>query len=580
MLHSPAWELESEYSSLLGLDYQNDFQLGQKMVSDFPKVKNETNPNVDEIINAIILERDATIIIENVFNHAMNLAAIDTTDNEAIKWMKASSDLLSDLNIAFLPFKLSLQKLSDQEFNTLILDPLIAGEKFLLQQTRLLRDQMLSPAEEVILEKMRSPGSRSWMDLYDHTASTLKVEVELNGEKKILSLSQAQAMTKGFDEAEKKAAFLGMQKAWKEIETTPAQALNALADWSYREMEMRSKKVNLHFLDKSLHENRISHQTLLAMMTEIKAVLPQLQKSMIEMAKVLGKEKLDPWDMTCAGPDTKESISFEQAFTWIRDGFAGIDPEFGQFAEMMLAKRWIEARDLNTKGTGGYCMSYPKSRTPRIFQVYRGSYSDIFTVAHELGHAYHSWVMRDLPLRQVYYPATLAETASNFGEFALFDVIQEKLGVNPQVNWLFLERVYSYLINVVARFHFEYEFYEQRKKGILSPQELTDLQVKVWKDWHGDHVTEIETHFWANKGHFYVPGPAFYNYPYTVGFLLSQSIFSLRDKLGDGFWPMYKKLLRDTGVMTCEDLIKNHLGFNIQEPFFWRQGLAELIRKI
>lgn len=104
--------------------------------------------------------------------------------------------------------------------------------------------------------------------------------------------------------------------------------------------------------------------------------------------------------------------------------------------------------------------------------------------------------------------------------------------------------------------------------------------MKVWKEWHGDHVTEVETHFWANKGHFYVPGPAFYNYPYTVGFLLSQSIYALRDKLGDQFWPMYKNLLRDTGVMTCEDLIKKHLGYDLREPQFWRQGLEDLLKKI
>lgn len=59
---------------------------------------------------------------------------------------------------------------------------------------------MLSPAEEVILEKMRGPGSVSWMELYEHTVSAMKVEVELNGEKKFISLGQAQAMTRGFVE--------------------------------------------------------------------------------------------------------------------------------------------------------------------------------------------------------------------------------------------------------------------------------------------------------------------------------------------------------------------------------------------
>lgn len=444
MLQSPAWNIESEYSSLQGADYQIDFKLGQKLVSEFPKVLDGVTPSIEQIKKAIILEREAFTIIANLLYHAMNSEAIDVNNQEAKKWMKASNDLLSDLNVAYMPYKLIIQQMADADFNKLIADPEIAGEKFLLQYSRQLRDQMLSPAEEVILEKMRGPGSNSWLELYEHTVSAMRVEIDMNGEKKLISLGQAQAMTRGFVEVEKKAAHLGMEKAWKQQESTPAQALNAMADWSFREMEMRSKKKKIHFLDKSLHDNRISGETVSTMMNEIKSILPQIQRSMVEMAKILGKPKLEPWDMVCAGPDTKESVPFDLAFAWIREGFASVDPELSQFADLMLEKKWIEARDLETKGTGGYCMSYPMSRTPRIFQIYRGSFSDIFTVAHELGHAYHAWVMRDMPLRQESYPNTLAETASNFGEFALFDSIQKNLGDSPQVKWLFLERIYAY----------------------------------------------------------------------------------------------------------------------------------------
>ncbi|MFM6927973.1 MAG: M3 family metallopeptidase [Bdellovibrio sp.] len=579
MSQSPAWNLESEFPSIQSPEFQQDYQFAQKMIQQYPKPESK-EISLSELIQAIHLERDAYTAILNMMFHCMNLEAIDTKDQEAKKWSKTLRDLYGDLNVAYMPYKLAIQNLSDSDFNQLVSDKNIEGEKFVLQHQRKLKDQILSPAEEVILEKMRAPGSDGWSDLYEKTCAEMKVEVEINGEKKILSLGQAQSMVRGTVEVEKKAAFVGMQKAWKQQESTPAQALNAMADWSYREMEMRSKNKKIHFLDHSLHSNRISSATVTTMMAEIQRVLPQLQKSLVGMAKILGKPKLEPWDMVCAGPESSGQIPFDKGFSYIKEGFSKVDAELGQFAELMLQNRWIEARDIESKGTGGYCMTYPKSRTPRIFQIYRGSYSDIFTVAHELGHAYHAWVMRDLPLRMVDYPSTLAETASTFGEFALFDHIKGELGENPQVHWLFLERLHGYLINVVARFHFEKEFYEQRQKGILSAQEISDLQVKVWKQWYGDGVTEIETHFWANKGHFYVPGPAFYNYPYTVGYLFSLSIYAQRERLGAKFWPTYKELLRDTGVMTCEDLVQKHLGYDLREPQFWRDGLESLIAKI
>src|SRR5690606_14400202 len=86
------------------------------------------------------------------------------------------------------------------------------------------------------------------------------------------------------------------------------------------------------------------------------------------------------------------------------------------FVRMMHDRKWIEGRVTDSRSPGAYCTGFLKSRTPRVYMTYNGSMSNVITLAHELGHAFHSWVMRDLPVSQMGYPMTLAETASIFAE--------------------------------------------------------------------------------------------------------------------------------------------------------------------
>jgi len=578
-MSGPAWELESEYPSFESKEFQFDFVLVKQWIENFPKLAAASAVDFPLFKKALLEQEKICVLLENIFFYAMNVEATDTKNETAKKWVKQSEKLMVDLQIKFLPVQLAIMNLSESDFAKLISDKEIEQVKFWLSRNQSLKDQMLSREEEIVFEKMKSSGFTDWETLHGELTRSIQVEIKLENRTAFISLAEAQAMTKSSSEFERKAAWEGIQKTWKIHEVSAAQALNSLAEWRLNEISLRSKKKKLHFLDQPLHNNRISRESLDVMMTEIQEVLPRVQKSYSQMAKILGKQKLDSWDLLASGPETKEKIPFEQAFDLIEKAFTTVDPELGQFARMMFEKKWIEASESKNKSVGGYCMSFPKSGNPRVFQSYKGSYGGIFTLAHELGHAYHYWVLRKLPLRQAEYPSTLAETASNVGEFALFEYLQSTQGLTSQVTWLFLEALQGSLVNIPARYDFEKQFYEQRQHGILSAGEIVELQTTVWKKWYGSSLNQIEPYFWANKSHFYFTR-GFYNFPYTVGYLLSQSIYAQRERFGKEFWPRYKALLMDTGIMTCEDLVQKHLGYDLQKPEFWRQGLEKLIAKI
>jgi len=215
--------------------------------------------------------------------------------------------------------------------------------------------------------------------------------------------------------------------------------------------------------------------------------------------------------------------------------------------------------------------------------TFTGGQSDVITLAHELGHALHSWVMRDLPQSQTSYGMSLAETASTFGETLVRDALlaqskstQDRL----DIMWEEMSAFTAFLLNIPTRFEFEKNFYEARAKRPLRPQELKDMMSDAWRSWYGDALAEPDPMFWANKLHFYISGLSFYNFPYLFGYLFSLGVYAKRQEYGSSFYERYVALLRDTGRMTAEDLAVKHLDTRLDEPDFWRETIASLEPRI
>jgi oligoendopeptidase F len=211
--------------------------------------------------------------------------------------------------------------------------------------------------------------------------------------------------------------------------------------------------------------------------------------------------------------------------------------------------------------------------------TYQGTTSDIITLAHELGHAFHSWVMRDLPDSQRSYGMSLAETASTFGETAVRDALLARAKTPNerfQIMWEEMTAISAFMLNIPARFSFERAFYERRDERPLRAAELEALMSQAWQDWYGDACSEPDPMFCASKLHFFISGLSFYNFPYLFGYLFSMGVYLRRENGGADFYPRYVSLLRDTGRMTAEKLARQHLDEALDGPSFWRNTVNRL----
>ena len=448
------------------------------------------------------------------------------------------------------------------------------------------RHENLTLAEESLVNGLSQDGIHAWGRLYDQLGGSLSCDVQVGNEVQTMGLAQASGLLGDADDEQRRQAWLAINQAWQQHEESCAASINAIAGWRLEMCQQRSRQQNVHFLDAPVHMNRISRATLDALLEAAAEARPLAQRAAKLQARAYGKAGFGPWDLRAPAPQLSqqdEPITFEQAVDVIADAYADVDGEMGDFVRMMVERRWVEGTVGPNKQPGAYCTGFTKSRTPRVYMTFTGGQSDIITLAHELGHAFHSWAMRDLPPSQTSYGMSLAETASTFGEMLVRDALlanSQSLQQRLDIMWEEIGAFTAFLLNIPTRYEFEKRFYEQRAQRPQRPNELKEMMSEAWQVWYGDSLAEPDPMFWASKLHFYISGLSFYNFPYLFGYLFSLGVYARRDQAGEQFFDQYVALLRDTGRMTAEDLAQKHLGVRLDEPQFWRDTIQSLAPRI
>lgn len=590
-MKTPGWEIESEYPSLVSKEFAADVEIATKLIEtvdrtvktlDFEKPTRDLISSIQEIL---VLHDTKSIVLWNLQVYCGCLENVDATDAEARRKSSELEQLSSKYSQALTPVWMFLKTCGDEVFDSVFAKAELKGMEFINRRSRELAPFLLTEKEEVLISALENSGHSAWGTFRDNLVGTAKVEMRWPDRTETVGLAEAASHVYGGDPVARKVAWTAIQEFWTEHKETGAAIVNALAGWRHELNEKRSHTKSRHFLDEPLYTSRITRETLDAMIETCRKNLPQLRRAPLLMAKTMGREKMEPWDLQGTSPvkGSSELIDFESGLEIVKKGYGSVDPAMADFAQMMSDKRWIEARVLPNKGAGAHCTGFAKSRTPRVFQTYTGSLSDVMTLAHELGHAFHAWVMRDLPRGETHTPMTLAETASVFGETVVADTLfkgarswEEKV----EFGWNDLEGVVSFCLNIPMRYELEKEFYEKRKASAVSAAELEAITDRAWTAWYGPTVTQNDKLFWAHKMHFSFASISFYNFPYTFGYLFSLSLYARREQYGAKFYDMYKELLRDTGRMTAEDLIAKHLNEDIRRPEFWQKALDTVISKI
>ncbi|WP_204122780.1 M3 family oligoendopeptidase [Lacticaseibacillus mingshuiensis] len=506
----------------------------------------------------------------------MSLSA-DTSNQQAGVVLNQVQVLGTQLQQITLPLIKKLTALDDATFSKLVATPGLDTVAFGLNELRTQGKELLDDQSEAMISQLALDGFNGWSSHYDTLSADLHFPVTIDGKQLSLSAGQAQNRFESDpDPKVRETVFNSWETTWSQHAAPFADTLNHLAGFRLTNNRLHGTTDYMH---KPLQLNRMSQTTLDQMWATVSANKKPFVAYLDQKAKLMGTAQMtwhDQWAPVTVGDYTPKVYTFDEAAEFIIANFAKFSQKMADFAEYAFDHAWIEAEDRPGKRPGGYMTSVPDVKEARIFMTFDGSAAGVSTIAHELGHAFHSSLLKDMPSMRRDYAMNVAETASTFAELIVADATV-KAATSPEEKLNLLDAKMSnplaMLLNIHARYLFERSFYDARQQGTVTVDQLRTLMTQAQETAYAGGLADFDPMFWADKLHFFIDDVPFYNFPYTFGYLFSSGIYAKAQQSGSNFEDDYIALLKDTANMDTETLAKKHLGVDLTKPDFWQQGI-------
>ncbi len=554
--------------------------LGKKQISDFPSWLNDWLKVINKIKSLFM----------SLHSFAYAVYSTETTNNNYIQKLSTLEEKsigIEQLDIKFrkiLYEKIVQSKECDLKKIYLRFPKLEKYSTIFAENIELCRHQM-DDELELIAAELNLTGGESWSRLQEQIISNLR-----DGKSgKTFNELRNDAYSK--DPKTRKESFEKEIALLKSAEIPLAACMNNIKGQTLTLNKRRNWDTSL---EKSLLQSRLSKKTLDALIVSIEESLPMWRDYLKTKARVLYPYQTDPslpfYDLFAPMPGGSSSgdspvskvWTFDEAKDYVIERFSSFSQDMGNFARTAFENNWVDARIRPGKVGGAYCIDFPEQKVSRILSNFTGTFSDITTLAHELGHAYHFYCIKDMDFELSQYPMTLAETASNFAETIVQKDMIKKSGEDERriLIELHLQDCCQVLVDILSRYYFEKSVFEKRAtEGELSAQDFCTLMEEAQNKTYGSGLSVRHPYMWALKSHYYSTSLDFYNFPYAFGMLFSAGLYALYEKNGDKFPAIYKELLLDTGRISCEQLCAK-AGFSIEEQNFWKEGINSLEKEI
>ncbi len=436
---------------------------------------------------------------------------------------------------------------------------------------------MLSEKEEQIIAKMKQTGSDAWSRQQGMLTSMLDVEYE--GE--TITLSAVRNKAHSPDAGVRKKAYEAELAAYKKIEQSIAFSLNSIKGEVNELVKLRGYESPLH---ESVYNARMQQKTLDALLESMREHRPMFHQYLRRKAKMLGHEGGLPWyDLFAPLGKSEREFSIDDAMQYVIKNFASYSDDLANLAKRAYDEEWIDFTPRKGKRGGAFCFNIHPLKQSRILTNFDGSFSNVITLAHELGHAYHGERIFEEEVLNASYTMPVAETASTLCETivkkaAIKDAKdEEKLFILEQS----LMGTTQVIVDILSRFIFEQNVFKVRENTPIPVEKLKTMMEDAQKEAYGDGIDQDKLHpyMWINKPHYYSGGLSFYNFPYAFGLLFAKGIYALYQEKGSEFVPEIDKLLQMTGKMDVED-VAQMVGIDVTKREFWDKSLAVVKEEI
>ena len=423
----PHWDLSNICSGLTADDYRNDFARYESLLGKLEQhftansIGRSSKPieGANDKLAATLaatLDRanELSLLGETLGAFVYGVLTTNSYDADAIRETSKLEILGTRRQQLEVRLKGWIGSLGDRLEVLIHAQPTLAKHAFLLrllaQQSRFLMSEEL----EALAAELCLDGGVAFGKLQGNVTSQLKVPFERNGKTEELPITVVRNLCYDADPAVRERAYRAEIKGWESIRTTVAACLNGVKGTALTLAKRRGRK---SVLDVALDDNRIDRADARRPARRDPRVLPDVSPLSAQQGPASSASRNCPggtssrrWaSRTRSSPGRRPgSSSSKSSRTFSRD--------LGEFAATAFDRRWIDAEPRDGKRGGAFCMPMLGREESRILANFDGSFEQVSTLAHELGHGYHNHCQRGLELLRRGSPSTLAETASIFCE--------------------------------------------------------------------------------------------------------------------------------------------------------------------
>ncbi|MGL5541253.1 MAG: M3 family oligoendopeptidase [Erysipelotrichaceae bacterium] len=436
---------------------------------------------------------------------------------------------------------------------------------------------LLSDDVEEVVAKLNLSGGSGYESMHDYLTSTL--EVDFNGEK--TTLSGIRNMAYNADPQVRKEAYLAEVAAYEKIKAPVSFSLNNI---KLEVTTMAKLRGYDSVLDMTLENARLSRATLDAMMQAIESHLPKFHEYLRTKAKLLNHENGLPWyDLFAMVGSYQKTFTIEEARDFLLENFKPFAQDLHDMTKRAFDDSWIDFDPKPGKVGGAYCMNLGFIKQSRILTNFDGSFSDVVTLAHELGHAYHGYHIEEHAPLNLDYSMPIAETASTFNENIIMNAVIGSANASDQLSLIEsqLQDLTQIICDIYSRYQFESQVFAKRETGFMFDKELCEMMLEAQKKAYGDGLDPnfMHPYMWVCKGHYYSSSLSFYNFPYAFGGLFARGLYAQYRKEGASFVDKYRALLHATTIQDVED-VASICGLDLRDASFWNLALDSICEQI
>lgn len=519
------WKLDHIYPTVK--DWEKDVAKVEEMAKAFTKYQGKLGNSSASLLKAFEDYMSMMRLNDKAYVYANMSLDVNSANSDLQKLADRAEKMYTLVSEKTAWVHPEIVAIPDNKMKQLLADKDLAPYKLFIEDMLRTKPHSLSKEMEELLAKS-APLSNSPTNIYSMLSKDVKFPKIKDESGKEVQLNRANFVSylESKDQRVRKDAFKAYYSALIDFQDSFAQTLAAKVKGDNFYADARHYK---SALESSLNPNNIPTKVYDELINTVNDNLPLLHRYISLKKKMLGVNELHMYDIYVPiVPSDDKYISFEEGKKVVVNGLQAMGDDYVKVLADGLEGGWVDVYSTDDKRTGAYQWGAYDTH-PYVLLNHQGTLDDVFTIAHEMGHAMQSYYTnKTQPYISSNYPTFTAEVASTMNETLLFKSMYAQAKTKAEKMYLlnhYLENFRSTLFRQTQFAEFEKAIHDKEQAGeSLNAEAIKKIYLDINKKYYGkDMVSDDEIAMeWARVSHFY--NYKYYVYQYSTSFAASQAL--------------------------------------------------------